>query len=110
MRRSVWGGWCWSRVALCLCCLALMSMAVGCGDKVVMKEPPKSNVSESDKEKIRGYLDAAGIKGEIFSFADNDTEWVVEVGAPAPAPGKRAAPTMPVPYQVNKATGKVTGG
>jgi hypothetical protein len=100
------------RVACCAALLLILTMAaVGCGQKVTMKEHDNTGgVAQSDQDKIKEYLDKAGIKGEIYTTADNGTEWVVEVGAPAPAPGQRAAPTMPIPYQVNKTTGKVTGG
>ncbi len=85
-------------------------LAAGCGEKVQMKQvDPVAGISKADQDKVREHLNAAGIKGEIESIADNDTQWVVQVGAPTPAPGKRAAPSMSTPYSVDKATGKVSG-
>ena len=84
--------------------------AVGCtGAKVDMK--PIDNMgatNKADQDKIKEHLDAAGIKGEIYTIGDNGTQWIVDVGAPKPPPGKRAAPTIPTTYLIDKATGKVT--
>lgn len=98
------------------CCLLFMLMLLavgvhGCGSKVEMRVvDPMAGTSQADQEKIRGYLEAAGIKGEIYTIVDDGNQWMVDVGAPKPAPGKRAAPTMPTTYLVDKTTGKVTGG
>ncbi len=82
----------------------------GCGPKVTPKEVDlMGGTPKSDQEKIRGYLDAAGLKGKISSIRDTGDQWEVDVGAEPPAPGKRATPVAPESYQIDKKTGKVLG-
>jgi hypothetical protein len=87
----------------------LSFVAVGCGGKVEMRVvDPMGKTTQSERDKITANLEAAGIKGEIYNVVDNDKEWIVDVGAPKPPPGKRASPSMPITYLVNKESGKVS--
>jgi len=82
----------------------------GCGPKVKPNEVDlKGGTSQTDQDKIRGYLDAAGLKGQIVSIMDGGEKWMVDVGAEPAAPGKRQAPVAPASYLVDKKTGKVDG-
>jgi hypothetical protein len=92
----------WAPLLLCLC-------VAGCGEKVEMKPYDNTGgVSTTDQEKIKKHLEDAGIKGELGPIVDDNKQWIVDVGAPKPPPGKRASPTMPVTYLIDKETGKVT--
>jgi hypothetical protein len=81
----------------------------GCTQKVEMKPIQKfENMQPSEIEKLKGYLEAAGIKGNIVTSRDaGDNEWVVLVGQLI-EPGKKVLPVPPKQYLVNKQTGQVS--
>src|SRR5262245_50380751 len=83
--------------------LALVFGASGCTEKVEMRQVDTTGgTSQADRDTIQKNLDTAGVKGEIVNIVDGGENWIVDVGAPKPPPGKRAAPTMPVTYLVDK--------
>ena len=101
------------RSVLCSIVVAGFTLGiVGCGPKTQGRiVSPTGDTSEADQQKIRGYLEAAGVKGDIYTIVDDGNQWIVDVGAPMKsAPGERVKPDMPTSYLVEKATGKVTGG
>jgi hypothetical protein len=86
----------------------------GCGQKVEMKELPSTvaTVHETDQAKVKEYLQKNGTPGEVTAITDSGDHWLVEV-QPAQKqsePGKRALPTPPTSYRVNKQTGAVSSG
>ncbi|MBI3465929.1 MAG: hypothetical protein HY000_23170 [Planctomycetes bacterium] len=77
-----------------------------------MKTAPLKKATPAEEATIKGYLEAAGIKGDIatISSSDDDKVWFVEVAAPRAKDGKRALPIPPEPVTIDKATGKVVSG
>jgi len=115
MHESKLGGLCDRVVAKRRSVLAFLLLTglglSGCGPKVTPREVDlMDGATQSDKDKIRGYLDAAGLKGQITSIQDAGDQWLVDVGSEPAAPGKRQAPVAPVSYAIDKKTGKVLGG
>ena len=98
-----------------LCCglvaAVLTLVAVGCDSKVEMRNVSTTgSTTEADREKIRGYLESSGIKGEIYTIVEDGNQWLVDVGTPSTSPpGKRPPPPTVSTYIVEKATGKVSG-
>jgi hypothetical protein len=76
----------------------------------MVKDDAKGGVQKADEDKVRGYLDAAGIKGEIVRLAEDGDAWIVDVGAPKPKDGKRPTPMPPNSYRIDKASGKILAG
>lgn len=97
------------RLLVCLVATVIASMVGGCGPKVEMKPIEQfRDIQASDQEKIKGYLEAAGVKGPLISVLESSPEeWTALIGQ-APEPGKRAMPVPPDRYSINKADGKVT--
>lgn len=96
-----------SRILGFLCVFFIIGVA-GCGaEKVDMKKVDlMGGVNQADQDKIKGFLDKAGVKGDISSIEPTHDGWIVEVSAAAKTPGKRTAPIMPMGIRVLK-DGKV---
>src|SRR5437867_1270560 len=81
-------------------CVSLGVFGVGgCGPKIVPKQMPDvyDGVQQTDKDKIQGYLESAGVKGEIKQIQVGEGVWYVDVGAPASKDGK-VLPVAPRTY------------
>ena len=97
------------RLLACFVATVIASMVGGCAPKVEMKPIDQfRGIEDSDREKIKGYLEAAGVKGPLISVQETSPdEWTAQIGQ-VPEPGKRALPVPPERYSINKADGKVT--
>lgn len=98
----------------CVCCVwvAFVALAMaGCGQKVEQKKvDPLAQVPSTDLEKVKGYLKAAGVDGEVLGANESEdgTHWVVDIQRKVGgADGKRGMPLPPDVYRVDK-DGKVT--
>jgi hypothetical protein len=90
--------------------VAIGLSAVGCGEKVKLKEfNPTEGVAKDDVAKVKQYLEDAGIKGDVMKIEDyGEKDWLVMVNTAAkPEPGVRPSPSPPKSYTVEKATGKI---
>jgi len=92
-----------------LCLAVLVCGLAGC-PKVEMKTAPVKKATPAEEATIKGYLEAAGVKGEIKTISSTDKAWIVEVAAPKPKDGKRAPPMPSDPIMIDKETGKVLAG
>jgi hypothetical protein len=81
----------------------------GCGAEIPKplhaSEAAFLNTTADDRTQAEAHLRAAGIQGEIVGLISGEKEWVVDV-APKTVPGKRATPSPPKIYSVDRATGK----
>jgi hypothetical protein len=67
--------------------------------------------TQEERDKIKGYLQAAGINGDIVVITQDDVNWYVQVVPTPPKDGsKRGMPPRAIPYRIAKSTGKVAGG
>jgi len=94
-----------------VCSCALFVVIAGCGGGETAKpvsanEAAFKGSSDDDKAKVAEHLKKAGIEGEIVGLVTGKDMWQVDVGNKV-TPGKRANPTPPRVYTVNKATGEV---
>src|SRR5262245_50428911 len=97
-------------VVLMVCVVVLGGGLIGCGQKVVMQKATMINATDDERQQIKGYLEKAGISGDIQAIvSQDDRTWIVSVSAPKPKTGK-VVPVPPNDYLVDKATGKVTAG
>ncbi len=58
--------------------------------------------------KITEHLKAAGIDGKVLKIEDTQEAWIAMVSTQKPAePGKRASPSPPTSYKIDKLSGQV---
>lgn len=85
----------------------------GCGTQVRMRSVNPFGVNPAEVEKIKGYVEKAGIKGQVVGIQAEDETYLVLVqratGAPKYGRGQdQMLPVAPASYRVNKKTGEVT--